>query len=358
MNGIRMVVRCFLYAAVVVFLVTGKAVATANPVERITAGPGVTETRMLSHYHPPLRGTPGDTMVYVLDSGKPGGSVLIAGGTHGNEPSGYVTAILLVENARPMAGKLFVIPHANASALANPDPRKGAPHSFTIQTPGGGRTFRYGSRLSNPAHQAPDPDRYKHPRAEKDAEGGTARNLNRLHPGKPDGNLTEQVAYGISQLIRRESVDMSIDLHEANPDSPIRDVLIAHERAMDVAAETVMNLQADGMELRLDASPPRMWGLSHREWGDATGTLAILMETINPAQGPKSNEADESTIVFGKNGKHPLAERVARHLTAVRALLRVYSEHHPERAVKVDGLPDYAAVRNGLGKYLNGRPAP
>lgn len=330
----------------------GKTGAAVNPVERITAGPGVTQTRMLSRYHPPLKGTPGDTAVYVLDSGKPGGSALIAGGAHGNEPSGYVTAILLVENARVTTGRLFVIPHANASALAHPDPRAGAPREFTIQTPGGGRTFRYGSRLSNPAHQAPDPARHKHPRAEKDVEGDAARNLNRLYPGKPDGNLTEQIAYGIVRLIRREKVDIAVDLHEANPDSPIRDVLIAHERALEVGAETVMRLQAEGVKLLLDVSPPRMWGLSHREWGDNTDTLAILMETVNPAQGPKSGEADESTIVSGINGEHPLAERVARHLTAVRTLLRVYSDHYPKRPVAVEGLPDYAAVRNNPGAYL------
>ena len=59
------------------------------------------------------RGTNGDTDVYVLDSGKPGATALVLGGTHGNEPAGYMTAILMVENAVPAAGRLLVVPHAN-----------------------------------------------------------------------------------------------------------------------------------------------------------------------------------------------------------------------------------------------------
>ena len=352
MNVSHAAFRCFLTLAIAVLFASGPAFAQTMPVGRIKEGPGVTQTRMLSHYHPGLANTPGDTPVYVMDSGKPGGTVFIAGGTHGNEPSGYVTAILLVENAVPKAGRLIIIPHANASAIAHPDARADAPRSFTLKTPGGDRTFPYGSRLSNPAHQGRDPENYTHPRAEKPAEGSTARNLNRLHPGKAGGNLTEQLAHGLAELIRKEKADMAIDLHEANPESPIRDVLIAHDRAMDVAAEAVMNLEMEGMHIRLDASPSRMWGLSHREWGDHTDTMAILMETINPAQGRRANEATEDIIVFGRDGKNPLAERVARHVTAVSALLQVYSEQHPQRPVTVEGVPEFAAIRDNLGNYL------
>ena len=44
--------------------------------EPIRKGPGVTEIKQLSHYFANLRGTNGDTAVYVMDSGKPGGTGL------------------------------------------------------------------------------------------------------------------------------------------------------------------------------------------------------------------------------------------------------------------------------------------
>ena len=61
--------------------------------EPIYPGPGVTEVKLLSDYYPALQGTAADTEVYVLDSGVPGGSMLVLGGTHPNEPSGVVAAI-------------------------------------------------------------------------------------------------------------------------------------------------------------------------------------------------------------------------------------------------------------------------
>ncbi len=305
----------------------------------------------LSQYSPGLKGTPGDTDVYVLDSGKNGGNALVLGGTHGNEPSGYVTATLLAENARPTAGKLLVIPCANASAVRHPDARKGIPRKFSLKTPCGDRVFPFGSRLTNPADQAPDPERYTHPRAKKSAEGSTARNLNRVYPGKVDGTLTEKVAFGIMELIRKEKVDLAVDLHEANPDSPLKNLVVAHQKALDLGAEAVIRLQLDGISMRLDSSPPQMYGISHREWGDNSNALAILMETVNPAQGPKSGDATEETIVLGRDG-NPLAERVARHAAALQVLFQVYTEQNPKRPIIMGGIPDYAAIKADLGKYL------
>jgi predicted deacylase len=55
----------------------------------------------------------------VLDSGKPGPTVFILGGVHGDEPSG-VEAALAVEAGRfPLrAGRILVLPAANPAALA------------------------------------------------------------------------------------------------------------------------------------------------------------------------------------------------------------------------------------------------
>ena len=52
--------------------------------EPIAENEAVTETRMLSEYCEGLKGTPADTEIYILDSGVPGGTFLIFGGTHPN----------------------------------------------------------------------------------------------------------------------------------------------------------------------------------------------------------------------------------------------------------------------------------
>ena len=125
--------------------------------EPIYPGPGVTEIKMLSDWYPALKDTAGDTEVYVLKGEKEGNSMLVLGGTHGNEPSGLVGAILLIENAVPKEGTLYVIPRTNASGLTATDPQEGAPMRFTIETPGGERWFRFGSRATNPVNQWPIP---------------------------------------------------------------------------------------------------------------------------------------------------------------------------------------------------------
>ena len=77
---------------------------------------------MLSDWYPGLEGTAGDTEVYVLEGEQEGDSMLVLGGTHPNEPSGLVAAVLLIENAQPEAGTLYVIPRTNNSAFTCTDP--------------------------------------------------------------------------------------------------------------------------------------------------------------------------------------------------------------------------------------------
>ena len=76
--------------------------------------------------------------------------MLVLGGTHPNEPSGLVAAVLLIENAQPEAGTLYVIPRTNNSAFTCTDPQEGAPMRFTIDTPNGERWFRFGSHQPHP----------------------------------------------------------------------------------------------------------------------------------------------------------------------------------------------------------------
>ena len=119
----------------------------------------MTEVFKLSKYNPNLEGTIGDSDVYVLKGEKEGGSLVVLGSTHANEPSGHMAGILLEENANVDAGTIYVIPNINNSALTHNDPLDGSPQYMHFTTKNGEtRTFQYGSRATNPIDQCPDPD--------------------------------------------------------------------------------------------------------------------------------------------------------------------------------------------------------
>ena len=342
-----------------------------NEVEPIRKGPGVTQIKQLSDYFAGLKGTSGDTAVYVMDSGKPGGTALLLGGTHPNEPSGLLSAVLLIENAKPAKGRMIIIPRANNSGFTHTDYTEGAPQRFHLKAASGERWFRFGSRATNPTDQWPDPDIYVHASSGQKLSGSETRNLNRAYPGRPDGTLTEKVAYGIVQLIRAEKVNLAIDLHEASPEYPVINAIVAHERAMPFAAEATIGLQMDGMKIALEPSPKTLRGLSHREWGDATDTLAILMETANPAQGRLRGATNEQLVLTGKDAMYeraaklnrlfvpydakgqPIDLRVARHVTAINEFLSVMSRKMPQQAVVLTKVPSYSEMtKKGIGTYL------
>ncbi len=147
---------------------------------------------MLSHYHPSLAGTPGDTPVFVLEGKEPGGTLVVVGGTHENEIAGVFAATVLVETARVNRGRLVVVPRANNSAVTLRDEKRPAPEwvviTLALRLVPASRRFRFGSRLTNPLHQgAPDPAELKLPGASKALPGYEARNLDRAYPGSADG---------------------------------------------------------------------------------------------------------------------------------------------------------------------------
>jgi len=337
----------------------------------IRKGPGVSEVRRLSDWFPAIRGTSGDTDVYVLDSGKPGAAGLVLGGTHGNEPAGYMTAILIVENAVPASGRVLVVPHANPSSVTHTDYQEASPRVLEFQGASGRRAFRYGSRATNPVDQWPDPDIYVHAASGQQLSGAETRNLNRAYPGRPDGTFTERIAYAIASLIRAERVDFVIDLHEASPEYPVVNAIVAHERAMPVASAAVLNLEFDDIKIGLEPSPKNLRGLSHRELGDATEALAMLCETSNVSQGRLRGATDARQVIEGTDDKYlraaglgrlavpfdekgwPMKQRVGRHAASVIAILAAYTSTYPAKPISVTGLPSYAELMaRGLEPYL------
>ncbi|MBU0507856.1 succinylglutamate desuccinylase/aspartoacylase family protein [bacterium] len=297
--------------------------------------------------------------------------MLILGGAHPNEPAGYITAALLVENISVERGRVFVIPRANRSGFTHTEPGEAHPHFFEIPTPDGPRRFRYGCRFTNPLDQWPDPEVYLHYPSGQRLSGTETRNLNRAFPGRASGNFTERLAFAITQLIEAERVDLVIDLHEASPEYPVINAIVAHERAMDVAALANLNLQAEGLQYSLEPSPTNFRGLTHREIGDATLAMAILMESANLMQGRLRGRCDAGLILDGQDPWYlsaaraglvrvpydetgiPLEVRVGRHLAGVQALTDALAFVSPDRAVSIRGIPSYAdAQERGMGAYL------
>ncbi|MHB8770975.1 MAG: succinylglutamate desuccinylase/aspartoacylase family protein [Syntrophales bacterium] len=339
--------------------------------EVVVKGPGVTAVRQLSDYFPALKGTVADTDVFILEGNKPGGTVFVMGGVHANESAGMLSAVMLVENAVVTAGRLIVVPHANESGFTNTAPSEGVPPRFHIKTPWGSRWFRYGDRLTNPVHQWPDPEVYVHYPSGQYLSDFDVRNLDRAFPGRANGNFTERLGYALTELVRREKVTLTVDLHEARPMNPIVNCIITHDRARELSSLTVIDLESKGIQMRLEPSPKKLRGMSHRELGDHTETLSVLMETGNPIQDKLHARADEALILTGKDEFFAraaargliyvpylekglaLEERVGRNMSALRELIAVLSDLNPGQKVTVERIPDYQSVREkGMGHFL------
>lgn len=362
-----------LLLATVIAVTSGMMFRTMGEDDEIVPGPGVTAQRMLSDYFPDLKGSPGDTRVFILEGEKPGGTFLALGGSHADEIAGVLAAVLLVEHAEVEAGRLIVIPNANNSASSHSLPMEASPQRVSFTTDDGNeRSFRYGARVSNPLHQWPDPEVYIHRSSGQMLATAEVRNLNRAHPGRERGNLTERIAYGIRQLILQEEVDIMLDMHEASPEYPVVDALVSHQDAVSVASNAIFNVQIEGWQLQLEMSPQNLRGLSHRELGDHTPVMATLSETPNPTQGRLRGATNEQLALTGKDkmyeragelgylyvpfdeSGHPVEERIGKHLLFVKELAQVFGEMNPDKPIGLRNLPPVdELVERGLGSYLN-----
>ena len=372
LTDVRLRGLVFLTVALAVAIVTGREFVEQRKPLLVKRGPGVTAIRHLSDYLPALQGTRGDTEVFELAGQTAGGTVLVLGGTHANEPAGHVAAVVLVGNVRMAAGRLLVIPTANASGFSANDPQEAAPPAFSLATPSGPRWFRHGARASSVTDQWPDPDIYLHYPSGQTLSGSQTRNMNRAYPGRPDGNFTERCAYAVTEIVRREKVDLVIDLHEASPEYPVINTIVAHERAMGLAVVVAMNMELRGFKIGLEASPANLHGLTHRELGDHTPTLAVLMETANPAEGRIRGRTTAELIVSGqdkmyvraaKAGRlfvgfdekgHPLErDRVVRHLAGIDEFMKAFSEEYKPQPIVAAEFPSPETIAtSGLGPFL------
>ena len=332
-------------------------------------------------------------------------SILVMGGTHPNEPSGQMTAIMFLENAVVERGILYVITEVNKSAYSHSQPQEATTWYYDLETASGGtRTFKFGSRATNTNEQWPNPDVYVHSSGQS-LSSSEVRNINRAYPGSATGNYTERLAFAVAEFIRQKDVTIVVDLHEASPEYITINAIVAHDDSLDLAAnvadfimpmyyaETKNGDSINGVNIAYERSPQTMHGLTHRELGDYTNAYVFLAETSNASQGKLRGAFTENLITYYETDKFyefaasldekygtkllyarpvSLDERVARHSYTIQSIIEAYNEIGRSRVVSVtqrdgqkgvggevlgkliiSGMPEYVDyIDNGVGYYL------
>jgi predicted deacylase len=339
----------------------------------IVAGPGVTRIGLLSEYCAGLAGTPADTLVFTFEGKEPGGTLLVMGNTHSNEPAALLTAVILIENAVVDKGTLIVIPQFNHSGSRNTRPGDGYPLYFDIPTEWGKKRFRMGNRDASPLDQWPDPDVYIHYPDRQLLSFLDIRNTNRTWPGRPDGPLMEKVTFAAMEIMRREGVDLAVDIHGAETMFPVTNCIVAPESSVRLATMASLTVKArEGFDSHVEPSPKGFRGLSHREIGDYSDTLPFLLEApipfLDQPTGPKTTALlldgkDPFLLSLSQQGMlfvpydetgWPMEKRVGQHCSVLLELCRQFSRRSPERAVELSGVPRYAEVlEKGVGHFFH-----
>ena len=362
-------------------LVAGGLVALAGSMfrehrlfqEPTVAGPGVTEVKKLSDFSPVIAGTVNDCNVYILDSGVPGGTAFLIGGTHPEEPASNLSSQLFVENAVVKQGRLIVVNRANTSASQITRNGEAYPRFYSVQTPWGEKVWRMGDRCTNALDSWPDPEVYVHYPSGQNLAYMDIRNFNRTWPGRPDGLITERTNFAMMEMIRNEKVDIVLDYHEAELEYPVENTIVTHEKGQAVAAMTSMMLTSAvfPVPIGMEFSPTALHGLSHREIGDHSDAMSLLAEVAEPMLDRIRGVTDEELLMSGRDrfvmkaGEHkllyapidesgwPIDIRVGRHVTTFMTALDVFNQIDPSKAVVISGVPSYQEmVDNGIGAYF------
>jgi len=340
--------------------------------EPVVLGDGVTQVKKLSEYFGDLEGSVNDCNIYFLEGEEEGGTIMVMAASHPEEPAGRLASWLFAENAVMEKGRLIVVLSSNRSGTMVTRPSGAYPPDYTIPTAWGGQVFRHGDRWSNPLDQWPDPEVYIHYPSKQNLAYVDIRNLNRCWPGRPNGTLTEKTCHAFMKLIKKEKVDIFIDLHEAELQYPVISTIVTHEKGQDLATFVSMMLtDMEGFNMGTEFSPKNLHGLSHREVGDFSDAISLLFEAPEPfldaTRGKTTREQlltgkDEFVVKAGKHGllfekidEHgwPIDVRVGRHTSAILQTMESWTEDHPEKALVCVNVPRYAEViENGMGHYL------
>ena len=342
-----------------------------NFAEPVVLGEGVTTVKKLSDYYPGMKDSINDCNIYIFEGKEPGGTLMVIGGSHPEEPAANLTAELLVETAQVEVGRLIVSIRANRSASTVTRPGEAYPQYYTIPTAWGEKQYRMGDRWTNPLDSWPDPEVYVHYPSRQMLAYMDVRNFNRTWPGRPNGTLTERTNYAFMELIRKENVDVFIDLHEAELEYPVISTIVAHQKGTNVAAMTSMMLNATEFRIGMEYSPESLHGLSHREVGDHSQAVSFLLETPEPMLDRVRGVTDENLLLTGKDpfvqmaGRYgllyekidengwPIDVRVGRHASTVLELAQSWSDLNMTKPIKISNVPRYGEIiENGIGHYF------
>ncbi|HDL18187.1 MAG TPA: succinylglutamate desuccinylase [Bacteroidetes bacterium] len=341
--------------------------------EPVVLSPGVSTVKRLSDYFPAIKGSTDDCHIYFFEGKEKGATLMILGGTHPEEPAGRLAPWLFAENAVMEKGRLIVVLSANRSASTVTRIGGGYPPDFTIPTAWGGQKFRMGDRWSNPLDQWPDPEVYIHYPSNQNLAYVDIRNLNRTWPGRPNGTLTEKTTYAFMELIRKENVDIFIDLHEAELQYPVISTIVTHEKGQELATMVSMMLtDMEGFNIGTEFSPKNLHGLSHREVGDYSNAISLLFEAPEPFLDATRGKTTREQLLTGKDafvmkaGEHgllfekidengwPIDVRVGRHTSTILQTMESWTEDHPKKPLVCRNIPRYAEViEKGIGTYLH-----
>ena len=341
--------------------------------ETVVISDGVDRVVSLGEYFDGISGTINDCNIYFLEGDKPGGTMLVLGGSHPEEPAGRLAALIMAENARMEQGRLILVLSTNRSATTVTRPSGAYPTSYSIKTDWGERRFRMGDRWSNPLDQWPDPEVFIHYPSGQNLAYVDIRNINRTWPGRANGTLTEKTCYAFMKLIKQEDVDIVIDLHEAELQYPVINTIVAHDRGQELATLVSMMLSDfEGFSIGTEFSPKNLHGLSHREIGDHSDAISLLFEAPEPFLDATRGITGEKQLLEGKDefvvkaGKHgllfapidengwPIKVRVGRHTSTVLQTMESWNEFYPGKEIVCTNVPRFAdLVENGVGTYLN-----
>lgn len=340
----------------------------------IVKGPGVTRMAKLSDYHVSLKGTIGDTNVFILDGKEPGATMLVFGGTHSDEFAGTLTALVFAENAVVEKGRLIVIPMVNNSGTRTTRAGEGQPLFYSLKTDWGEKTFRLGSRATSQAEQWPDPEVYIHYPSKQMLADVESRNVNRSWPGKADGTLTQQIDYAVTQLMRKEGVDLAVDLHQGSTMFPVNNVIIAAESGLKIGAYASAVLRRDeGITRPVERAPVLYRGLFNREIDEfVDGVEPFLMEVPIPFCDLPTGSKTVELMLTGKDAfllrlagmgrlyaryddkGWPVENTVGQHCSALRSLMFAWSTFNEEKQIVVNGIPTFKEMAQyGVGHYFN-----
>lgn len=327
-------------------------------------------TGYLSDYEPSLKGTYADSPIYFFDSGVEGGTLFYMSGTHPNESAAILSSYILMENLVLEKGRVIVLPIANYSASTNAYNGYGYPSYYTIETEWGEKTYKIGSRLTNPLDQWPDPPIFKQYPTGQGLCYEDARNSNRAYPGRANGVLTERVGHAIMNLLETENVDYAFDLHEASISYPVNNTYVAPSKCEDIMLLSMMMLEAEGVNIGVEFSNPSNKGYSHSNWGDVEGVYPFLIEAPTPFIERITGPLTQRTIIDGKDEflvkvankgytgvpyneeGYPLEYRVGLHLSAVHKAVEIGSMLNPEKEV-IASWPNMSDLQsNGIGAFI------